>query len=187
MKFLILEVYVLVVVALLVTSGLSFVLYSSFTRVLSRQPLVPMIDVAATALRPITNLGVLASLAWSVGIALFVILFRPAIGLISAAFLMLITLVGMLMFFVPQWYMHVVLERTKGEILREGWLPFGQINPQVLWRVLSDERSLQHYDMLVSIGQSRTWVYDPTDLFSVGGTWLIPALTYVLQSALKLG
>lgn len=176
-KAFILCVYTVGISLLLVTTGAGIVTYCAFVEALSRQRLIPFVEGVKIRLHPFTDFGVMTGIAWSIGVALFVLLFRPAFGPYNFAAITILTGLGLLMISTPQFFLHGALETLKIDLVYAAWRELGVGNEAPKFpALLSDSHGVELYDLLASMAAARTWVYSPTDTLVVVGTWIIPLL-----------
>jgi hypothetical protein len=174
------------IAALLVTTTAGILNYAAFTKAVSQQPLVPVLDFVRLRFRPMTTFAVMTALAWSVGVALFAVLFSAAFGPGGFSVIVFLTLLGVIMIAVPQVYLHWALERLQDDVVLAGWSTLGSgrhvVDPVTVF-MERDRREI--YNALVTTAQSRTWVHNPLDFFMLVGTWLIPLVVLLIDRALR--
>jgi len=116
---LIISIYVFVGGLLVVTAVSLFWHNLGILRVLSRgQFQVPFVK-ALFSLRVLGTFHVKLSLTWFLGIVLVVVMLEQQFTLLVSLFLVLLSLIGVAMFFIPQNYFHTQLEQTKEELEKE--------------------------------------------------------------------
>jgi hypothetical protein len=114
-----------------------------------------------------------------VGVSLFVLLFRPAFGPFSVGGVLFLSGLAILLLSAPQVALHKALEHSKDRVLDAEWQRLAGAGVDGITSSL-EQLSLadraQVYDAMSTLAESPTWVYNPPDMFSVGGTWLLPLL-----------
>jgi hypothetical protein len=100
--FILLLIFLLLISITIGTGGWLLVRNIIFLSRLRRLPVIPMPTIVRARLRRLANLYVGASLAWSLGVALFGILFYRNYNIVSGMLLGALFIIGLLMFVVPQ-------------------------------------------------------------------------------------
>jgi hypothetical protein len=182
-KVLILAIYAIPINFLVFTAAAGIVTYCFFTVSVSKKPLVPLFEFARQKLRSIADVSVLAGFAWSVGVATFVLLFRPAFGLLSVGIVFVLTGLGLLMLAAPQYALHLALEHTKRAVLDAvyqkwvgGFEATTATNFDAMTSKLLSSEGMHLHDTVHTIIDAHTWPYNPRHVMSVLGTWVIPFL-----------
>lgn len=191
-KTLILGIYIIPVGFLVFTTGAGILYYCAFAFSISQQPLVPMIELARAKLRSLTVIGIHAGLAWSVGVALFVVFFRPAFDILSASIVFVLTGLGLLMISAPQFALHKALDRTKQALLDavyHKWIEnSGTHTPDDVEGYMAkflSPNGARMQELIRSIIETPTWPYNPVDVMSVLGTWIIPFFALAVSQLLR--
>lgn len=180
-KNLILGMYAVPILLLLITTGVGIIIFAAFVSALSKCPLVPSLEIVRVKLRPITDFGLITGLAWSVGVSLFVLLFRPEFSVPAVVAVALLTLLGLTMIFWPQYALHKAMNRTRSDLLRTASaMLLQEISPaqiadreDYLKRML-DPRAQQIEAFIRSVTATRTWIYNVRDVATVAAQWLLP-------------
>lgn len=185
-KNLILAVFYVVPVALLIHTGaVGIVAYARFLDEVTHLPLHPMMELTRAKLRPITDLGLATGLAWSVGVSLFILLFREDFDALTISLVIILTIMGMIMMVWPQLVAHRALAVTRNSLLdlalerSTAQLRMGSMQDwDHLQGVLLKQSDLKEY--VEWLENARTWIYEPGDMLSFVTTWLIPVATFAL-------
>lgn len=185
-KNVLLDVYYVVPIGVLVQTGASGIIaYTRFVNEISQLPMNPLIPLTRAKLRPITDFGLAAGLAWSVGVALFLLLFRSDFDLLAVAFLAIVSGLALVMILWPQWVIHKALERLRNSLLdtlsertKPETLPESWDSPEALAVALKHVADEVIREQVSWAAEARTWIYEPKDIGAIVLTWLIPAGTF---------
>jgi hypothetical protein len=178
-KNLILVLFDIPIAVLLFAGGTGIVSYTAFAKHIAHLPLIPHIGIARVKLRCVTNFGIATGLAWSVGVSLFIVLFRVQYTLPAVAAVLMLTAFGLVLFAWPQYAVHIALERARHEVLDEA------INRLVKPLDLTQATGETFQQLLADAVGATTWTYNFSDVASVLGTWLLPLLPLVLNQTVS--
>lgn len=186
------------------TGARMLVINLRFSMRLRHVPIIPVPSLVRARLRQVTGLYVRVSLGWTLGVLLFVVLFRGAYDPLSISFIAALFLLGLLQLAVPQLifrrYIYNSYDRLCGLALRQFYAVLG-VNLEE--REEPEERKERggRIDALVGgsrtlsavnlaelaemTGQPKTWIYDGRDAaLWLGGQGVAIALL-LLQAALR--
>lgn len=191
-KNLILCVYAVPIILLVVSGAVAIVAFAALVFDVGRLRYVSLLEVTRLRLRPLADFGLHVGYAWSIGVLLFVVLFRPEFTPASIAGISLLTLLGLLTLLWPQWVLHRGLAQLRRELLDSA---AGLLEEELLTKsdYSSDDfvrkmvkPSAQRMDAFIrsTIG-NRTWVYDPGELTRFVGQLLIPLVSLLLTAVVR--
>lgn len=183
LKVLIIFIYSIPVCFLIATSGFQITVYVfRIMKLLSKSMNYDLPFVARRKLNSMGNLNYRIALTWFVGIALILSLFYKTPSLVFWVFLGILTLIGLLTFFVPQGFFHSTLKEKKRTMLEELGEKYEKMIKDL--RIKNETKEFAHLESLFhldsvyrAIEKSPTWVFDFTLIVKVLSTSLIPLLS----------
>jgi len=146
---------------------------------LRRFPVIPLPNVIKFRLTKITNLYSSISLSWFVGVALFGILLFHELDVISIVYLLLVSSLGLVTFFIPQLIYRIFLVRSSftasqwqlTSFYNQFGFDFKEKNEYNRTTLLQKEVGMELPTMgdltgfIQATNLSNFWVYDPKDIF----------------------
>lgn len=190
-KGLIIDIYAIPVLLLVVSTGIPIGLNLLFMDALGRQPLVPLPEVIRGKFRALVSFNMVVSVTWSVGVVLFIILFLPRFDALSLSIVLVLSSLGILTFFLPQYSIHCNLEKMQSKIFdiyREMYMKyfkyFEPTRPKVGVITRDDvDSKLEWLDYVTTKTKPiRTWIYEPSDVVTLVVTQLVPLVVFLLRT-----
>jgi len=187
-KNLVLCLYIVPVALMISTGGAFIITFAFFVISLTRLPLVPLIEITRIILRPLASVGLILGFAWSSGVSLFVIWFRPEFNPVCILSILLLTMIGLTMILWPQYALHRGLQHTKQHLLSIAFImlynSLGLDTTQKL-DVIADHlvkhENQQIINFIRSLIETQTWIYDPRDIPSILGVWVLPIASLAIS------
>lgn len=186
LKVLIITIYFWVVISLIVTAAWALVGHMLLTMDVGRFPLKEIYN-ASQRLISLASFSLIASVAWFVGVSLIIVLLENNLSNFVALMVVItLSVIGILLFFVPQITIHSSLEKEKENLL----LRIGEEYDNLLEELLgSSEDKLDtitsRIDKIEKIkdytANIRTWIYDLPTLIRLVAASLLPLLTFFLS------
>lgn len=105
-----LAVFGVPITLLILTLGLQIIFHTVFLRRVTGLQYVESQHIAFVRLRPLLRVNILAAFGWSMGIALFGILFKSKYTIASYFFLGMLGMIPMVAFFLPIWLLNEKLK-----------------------------------------------------------------------------
>src|SRR5207244_1832537 len=104
-------------------------------------------------------------------------------NLLSGLIVGVLTALGLLVILLPQVVLHKALAAARDALIVESWRKLVAESQDVgnVSRLIGQGNALKLYEFVRSVASTSTWLYNPTDLLVVLGTWLIPIATLVVQ------
>ena len=115
-KILIINIYGTVIALLVVTSGAALILNILLMNDLGKKP-VFFYPNLAKKLMPLCNFNLITAITWLIGSALIASAIYDKFDVFTFAFELILVVIGILTFFVPQISLHRTLKKSKNELL----------------------------------------------------------------------
>ncbi len=194
-KFLILLYFAFWVCFALGTSARMLYINFFFLLSLKEYPVIPISNVLKSRFRVITDFYNYVTLAWFVGVALFIILFYPIYDIFAIILLILLCILGLLTFFTPQIMFRQYLissYRSLCDLCINNF--YKKIDVKLLerinkrYKVYSNSKIFNLNSLLEIISVSNKpplWVYDSQDFLILFIGQLLPFIVFVLQKYIE--
>ncbi len=186
LKISIIILYAIFIFLCLIAASYGFVCNILLTREIGTFP-ISDVYTAAQKLRIFSTFHLVCSVTWFVGVSLFIIVFRENLMKPLAAYwVIFLTLIGFLMFFVPQVSIRSALEKAKREVL----VRLGEEYSGIFKTLLLNKKSkdlgklatkLEMLERMQIYAESiRTWIYDITTISRLVISSLLPPITFIV-------
>lgn len=170
-KNLVVALFAVPVWLLIMTGAVGIVSYALLVWDFHRQDVVDLPNVVRARLRYVAQFGIRIGLAWSVGVSLVVIALRPNLNSVTLAQMAILSILGLVVVFWPQFMLHDTLQRTKNaEIERLTSLALASAGPD----------AVSHDEALARLAQQDTWIYEPREMLVMLADGALPVATLVL-------
>jgi hypothetical protein len=187
-KNMLLLVYAIPIVTL-TTSALVFIcMFTRFVMRLRGFVVVPVLPTALATLGPLAGFGLTLSVGWSVGVSLFILLFRPSPTIASSVLVCVLSLVSFVILFAPQYAIHRALAEMRVKLLEAAAQTLaGDVQPDgeslaKFVNELADPRGQELLKVVESVATSRTWAYGYSGLIPLVTPVGLPLGVYVLRA-----
>ncbi len=195
LKFSLLIFYDLGVCLALGTSARMFFINFFFLINLKDFPVIPVSNVLKSRLKTITDFYVYLSLAWFLGVTLFVILFYPTYDFFAVIVLLSLIILGVLTFFTPQIMFRKYLVSSYKTLCDLCLYDFyDKMGIKLVERIshkhkVFNNSKISNFNSLVEIiavsNKPPLWVYDSEDFLILFIGQLLPFIIWFLQSHLQ--
>lgn len=185
------------VILLICTLGVLLILHTVFLARISRLEYLPSQYVCYLRFRPLLWINILGAFGWSIGVALFVLLFRQRYGIGHITFVAILQAVATIIFFWPTWLFRVKLKQIGIERVdklvaaAKGKLELLSTDDNAKWlELLSSEESKRWPDIFFLEDQMAKHITDFS--FEIGWryvgyvltTFVLPVATAIIATIL---
>lgn len=143
-----------------------------------------MPNIAAKELKPLSIISLKTAFSWFVGVGIITVAFIRGLTPIILVILGILTLIGLLVFFLPHYRIHRILLKRRDELVTKIMREYKKfISPSMKSELNLDKiRDLFYWNSIFQdISNSKTWAFDMNILMQLISASVIPFLSLVIK------